>query len=117
MVPTSGKDFVDKKKTISVFRGSQDIYLYQKPVTIAPNADLNAAIDVRVGGLLGIGGSRSVTQVVFNQQQYYPGDKCVVNLLCDNSNCSSAVKSFKIKLKRKVFARGERMQMYVDKDT
>jgi hypothetical protein len=28
MIPTSGKDFVDKKKTISVFRGSKDIYLY-----------------------------------------------------------------------------------------
>jgi hypothetical protein len=117
MLPTSGKDFVDKNKTISVFRGSQDIYLYQKPMIISPNTGLTAVIDARVGGLLGLGGSRSVTHVLFNQQQYYPGEKCVVKLICDNSNCSSAVKSFKIKLKRKVFARGERIQMYVDKDT
>jgi hypothetical protein len=65
---------------------------------------------------MGIGGSRSVTQVIFNQQQYYPGEKCFVKILCDNSNCSSAVKSFKIKFKRKVFARGERISMYVDTD-
>lgn len=28
LMPTSGKDFVDKNKTISVFRGSKDVYLY-----------------------------------------------------------------------------------------
>ena len=63
-----------------------------------------------------LGGSRSVTLVSFNQQQFYPGDKCEVKLICDNTQCSTAVKSFKIKLKRKVFAKGERNQMYVDKD-
>jgi hypothetical protein len=55
--------------------------------------------------------------VIFNQQQFYPGDKCEVKIICDNSNCSLAVKSFKIKFKRKIFARGERVQMYtVDTD-
>jgi len=66
---------------------------------------------------MGLGGSRSVTHVSFDRQQYYPGEKCEVRLQCDNSKCSVAVKSFKIKLKRKVYARGERSQMYVDKDS
>ncbi len=61
LIPTSGKDFVDQKKTVSVFRGSQDIYLYQKPIIIPSNIDLSTGIDVRVGGLMGLGGSRSVT--------------------------------------------------------
>ena len=30
MIPTNSKDFIDQNKTISVFRGSKDIYLYQK---------------------------------------------------------------------------------------
>lgn len=28
MMPVSAKDYVDQKKTISVFRGSKDIYMY-----------------------------------------------------------------------------------------
>jgi len=28
MIPVSNKDYIDKEKTISVFRGSKDIYLY-----------------------------------------------------------------------------------------
>ena len=44
--------------------------------------------------------------MIFNKQQYFTGDKCEVRLICDNSNCSSAVKSFKIKLERKIIARG-----------
>lgn len=39
-----------------------------------------------------------------------------MKLICDNSNCSTAVKSFKIKLKRKIFAKGERNSIYVDND-
>lgn len=31
-VPTSAKDFIDRKKTISIFRGSKDIYLYRAPI-------------------------------------------------------------------------------------
>lgn len=49
-------------------------------------------------------GSPCITDVTFDKNQYYAGDICNVYLSCDNSQCTSGVKSFKIKLKRKVFA-------------
>ena len=100
-----------------MFRGSKEIYLKRRPVTIPKNIDLRAVITTKVGGVFGFGGSLSKTSVIFNQQQFYPGDTCEVKLICDNSQCLNAVKSFKIKFKRKIFARGERVQMYlVDTD-
>lgn len=115
-VPTSAKDFIDRKKTISIFRGSKDIYLYRVPIQTPKGLNLSCITDNKIGGLAGFGGSRTITNVIFDQQQYYPGDKVTVRLICDNSQCNTAVKSFKIKLKRKVFARGERVSMYVDTD-
>lgn len=43
-----------------------------------------------------------------DQNQYYNGDVCKVNIVCDNSASSVDVKSFKIKLKRKVFAQSKK---------
>lgn len=62
----------------------------------------------KVGGLMGFGSSLAQTTVNFSQFSYYPGDKCTVKIICDNSKCSTAVKSFKLKLKRKVYVAGER---------
>jgi hypothetical protein len=61
----------------------------------------------KVGGLLGIGGTVSLTEITFDKNWYFAGEECNVNLLCDNSLCASGVKSFKLKLKRKTFCRGQ----------
>lgn len=66
---------------------------------------------------MGLGGSLSITEVIFDRNQYYLGDKCTVKIICDNTNCNSGVKSFKIKLKRKVFASGERASSYSDRES
>ena len=65
---------------------------------------------------MGLGGSTSITDVFFDKNQYYAGDTCKVKLVCDNTNCSAAIKSFKIKLKRKVFCSGELVSQYQDRD-
>lgn len=39
-----------------------------------------------------------------------------VRIVCDNSNCSVGIKSFKIKFKRKVFAAGERVSAFSERD-
>lgn len=58
---------------------------------------------------MGFGGAICITEVAFDRNQYYPGDECRVKIMCDNSKCSVGVKSFKLKLKRKIFASGERI--------
>ena len=57
---------------------------------------------------MGFGGSTSITDVIFEKNQYYTGEQCNVRIICDNSKCQVGIKSFKIKLKRKVYAIGER---------
>jgi len=39
---------------------------------------------------------------------------CSVRVICDNSACSTAVKSFKIKLKRKIYVVGEPVTLYAE---
>lgn len=53
-----------------------------------------------------IGSSECRTEVILSQTSFYNGDQCQVKLICDNEKCKDDVKSFKIKLKRKVFASG-----------
>ena len=63
----------------------------------------------KVGGLMGFGSSVCTTTISFDRIHYYPGEKCTVKIVCDNTKCDKAVKSFKLKLKRKVYAAGERV--------
>jgi len=70
---------------------------------------LESRIDAKIGGLMGLGGDPVITYVVFERNQYYPGDKVNVKIICDNTKCGTAVKSFKLKFKRKVFMIGERL--------
>lgn len=61
---------------------------------------------------MGFGGTTSITDVIFDRNQYYTGDLCQVKIICDNSQCTVGIKSFKIKLKRKIFAIGEHVSAY-----
>ncbi len=64
---------------------------------------------------MGFGGSVSITEVTFDRNQYYSGDQCNVKIVCDNSKCNVGVKSFKLKLKRKIYASGERISAVGDR--
>lgn len=113
--PADPKDYVDVKKTISVFRTSKEIQLFRPRIPV-PTMNYQNRIISKVGGLMGLGASQCLTDVIFDRNQYYTGETCNVRIICDNSTSSVAVKSFKIKLKRKVFASGELVTQYQDRD-
>lgn len=54
------------------------------------------------GGFMGIGSTKVVTTVVLEKNIFCLGESIRVKLKCDNTSSKSDVKSFKIKLKRKV---------------
>lgn len=103
------QDFVDKQKTESVYRVAKDVHVFRihNPVPISDK--LTTRVESKVGGLFGLGGDMCFTDVIFEKNQYYGGEKINVKILCDNMKCSTAVKSFKLKFKRKTFMLAERM--------
>lgn len=66
---------------------------------------------------MGLGGKPSITDIIFDRNQYYTGDKVNVKVVCDNSQCNTGVKSFKIKLKRKVYIRATRLTGFNEQQT
>ena len=60
-------------------------------------------MDNKIGGLFGIAKTRAITQIIFENNEYYVGDKIHVKIICDNSKCSNKVKEFKLKLHRRFY--------------
>lgn len=56
----------------------------------------------QVGGIAGFGGSESKSVISLAKKTFAPGEKIMVTVDHDNSSCKKAVKSFKIKLMRKI---------------
>ena len=65
-----------------------------------PMRDLKYSLKNKVGGFIGIGTSQAVTDIFFEKNEYYLGEIAKVRVICDNSACEKAVKSFKFKLHR-----------------
>lgn len=57
-----------------------------------------------------MGKSESTTEIIFEKNEFYPGEKAKVRIICNNSNCSKKVKSFKFKIHReyKGYAEGRK---------
>jgi len=110
MTPLNPKDFVvDEKipkryKDVSLFRGSRKIYVYQQ-MTSPPEISLNFQIKQGVGGFLGFGNTEVTTQCVLTQNEFYPGNKIPIKIICDNKPSKCAVKNFKFKLYRLIRAK------------
>lgn len=66
--------------------------------------NMTQSIKSEVGGVFGFGASSSITQVFVSQNEFYLGEKASVKILCNNSKCDKAVKSFKLKISRKIMA-------------
>jgi hypothetical protein len=100
------KDFIDPKNITSIFRGAKEIFIHQPEENLTDLKILSQRLETKIG-LMGMGG-HSKTEVIFERNQYYLGQTINVKVLCDNSMCGTPIKSFKIKLKRKVFVNGLR---------
>jgi hypothetical protein len=48
-----------------------------------------------------MGTSHSSSEIIFDRNEYYIGEKAHVKIICDNSKCDKAVRGFKFKLHRK----------------
>ena len=70
---------------------------------IPPPKELKCQLDNKIGGLFGIAKTRAITQIIFENNEYYVGDKIRVKIICDNSKCSNKVKEFKLKLYRRFY--------------
>lgn len=92
---------VDKKNKISVFRGARDFYL-SRPIQKQQPINMTKSLVSEVGGMFGIGSANCVTEIIVTQNEYYMGETAQVKVICDNSKCGKAVKSFKLKLVSKI---------------
>jgi len=59
-------------------------------------------LTVAIGGVAGFGSSEAKATVTLEKSRFGPGEKIRVAIYMDNSACKKAVKSFKIKLARKI---------------
>jgi hypothetical protein len=71
-----------------------------RPAVILAQASLKFNLTNKIGGMFGLGMTSCHSQIIFERNEYYLGDKAVVKIICDNSKCSKAVRCFKIKLHR-----------------
>ena len=53
---------------------------------------------------MGINRSLSSTDFFFEKNEYYPGEEIKVKIICNNSSCDKAVRSFKFKIHREFMA-------------
>lgn len=63
---------------------------------------MSQKIEVKIGGVMGFGASKSVTDVWITQNQFYPGEQIRVVLKCDNSKVKYEIRNFKFKLFRQI---------------
>ena len=66
------------------------------------NDNLTKNISVKVGGVAGLGSSLATAKISLEKLRFAPGEEVKVKFDMDNSKCKKPVKSFKVKLARKV---------------
>jgi hypothetical protein len=63
-----------------------------------------------------MGKSQSNTDFVFEKNSFYAGEDARVRIICDNSKCSKAVKSFKFKIYREIAGRTGNKKHSIDNE-
>ena len=63
---------------------------------------LQKSLTMKIGGFAGLGSSDAKSVISLEKTRFQPGEKIKVLIDMDNTNCKKAVKSYKIKLQRKV---------------
>jgi hypothetical protein len=76
------------------------VYIF-RPSLLFPTRDLKFTLKNQIGGFLGISTTECITDIIFERNEYYIGEKAKVRFICDNSRCGKAVRGFKFKLHRK----------------
>lgn len=63
---------------------------------------LQKSLTMKIGGFAGLGSSEAKSAISLDKTRFQPGEKIKVLIDMDNTNCKKPVKSYKIKLQRKV---------------
>lgn len=58
-------------------------------------------LKLEIGGVFGLGAKVCKTTIYLEKNEFYAGEKIPVRIVCDNTKCEKAVKSFKFKLFRR----------------
>ena len=66
------------------------------------NGNLSRTLTNKIGGIAGLGSSEAKSTISPEKTRFFPGEKIKVKFDMDNSRCKKPVKSFKIKLSRKI---------------
>ena len=66
------------------------------------NNNLSKTITAKVGGVAGLGASQARATISLEKLCFAPGEEIKVKFDMDNSKCKKPIKSFKVKLARKV---------------
>jgi hypothetical protein len=101
IVPLDDSDWADKKKEISKLRAEKYLVILNPMTSVPKPPSFSHTMVKKVGGVMGMGASEYTCEIVFDRNFYTVGDTVRVLFKCDNSLCKIAVKSFKLKLKRK----------------
>ena len=85
---------------------------HERPIVIAqpnirePQRNISETLTSEIGGFIGIGKTTSTSTIMLSKDQFFAGEQLNVTIDCDNSRCSKAIKSFKIKVQRNLLALG-----------
>lgn len=63
---------------------------------------LSKTLTMQIGGIAGLGSSEAKSVISLEKHRFAPGEKIKVMIDCDNTQCKKPVKSYKIKLMRKI---------------
>ena len=102
MTPCNDQDWKDLSKKKSQCRVKMAVNIYrfiERPM--ATNSFTKFTSTIKVGGMMGFFSSVCKTILQIENKIYCPGDTITVKVNCDNSQCSSNIRSFKIKIFRK----------------
>ena len=112
--PVNPINFANLTDKTSMVRTDYALYLYKPiayeesklghPAGSAAVADgsLQKTLVSKIGGLAGLGSSEAKSVISLEKSRFAPGEKIRVHIDMDNSNCKKPVKSYKIKLMRKI---------------
>ena len=85
----------EETKDGSLAKGEEEV-----KVVSTPQSDLTKSIQMRVGGIAGLGSTEASAKITLDRNKVHVGDKVNVRIEMNNKDCAKPVKSFKFKLKR-----------------
>ena len=99
-IPTENDGWADEAKITSKLRCKRSCFFSRAPQEF-PVVDFQKELKMEIGGVFGLGAQKCTTTIHLEKNEFLAGEKVPVKIVCDNTKCDKAVKSFKFKLFRR----------------